>query len=240
MQGLARVPGDPPAPAPRPSTPGERSKGTLRAPRLRAGRPPTASGYPVRGNSRGSPAPPGGATARVEVGWGQGSGWKGRWGEPTAARLRSPARPPRHPPGPGRAALARPPAEPGAVAGPGSGAAAQAAPGPGAALGAVSLSAGPAAARRHRGRRRRAQKHFSISRQARRRRPGLARGRAGVRRAEPAGCVGAGPADRRAPPPPRALKPPGVGSSSLGVPSERRGGAGKTGGDRIGSWDLRS
>lgn len=72
MQGLARVPGAPPAPAPRPSTPGEQSEGPPRAPRLPAG--PPASGYRVRGNSRGSPAPPGGATARV------GGGGKSRGG----------------------------------------------------------------------------------------------------------------------------------------------------------------
>lgn len=60
-----------------------------------------------------------------EGGGGDRGRGEGRWGlgrgeGPSAARLRSPARPPRHPPGPGRAALARPPAEPGAGAGPGS------------------------------------------------------------------------------------------------------------------------
>ena len=67
-----------------------------------------------------TPARPRRATARVgaEVGV---RGRSGRGEGPLASRLLSPACPPRHPPGPGRAALARPPAEPGAGAGPGSG-----------------------------------------------------------------------------------------------------------------------
>lgn len=122
MQGLARVPGDPLAPAPRSSRPGEGSEGPSGAPRLRA--------HPLPRATQGAAFPPEpwppplrrghglrgvGAGIRVE-----GDGVCGGGGA-LSPPPRSPARPPRHPPGPGRAALARPSAEPGAGAGPGSG-----------------------------------------------------------------------------------------------------------------------
>lgn len=102
--------------------PGSRARGPRETPASRA---PPAS--PRVGRHRTlrflrTPPPPG--SEGHGEGGGRGRGWGGRSGRgegPLASRLLSPACPPRHPPGPGRAALARPPAEPGAGAGPGSG-----------------------------------------------------------------------------------------------------------------------
>lgn len=86
--------------------------------------------------------------------------------------------------------------------------------GPRAALGGVSVSAGPALpARRNCSRCRRGLKHFSISRQARRRRPGLARGRRG-RGLWGGGAGGAGPAGRHLPKPSRACCRTGLAAAT--------------------------
>lgn len=149
-------------------------------------------------------ARPGSEGSRRGWRWGQGSGLRrmapGEGGRalrrPAPLTRASAATSPR--PGPRRA---RPPAgraRSGSRAGV-SVRAALAAPGPGAAWRGVSVTAGPAAAHGDCGRRRRSQKHFSISRQALRRRPGQARGRAGARgrgqregRARGGACAGRG------------------------------------------------
>lgn len=147
MQGLARLPGDPPAPAPRPKQARGAKRGAPKSPP--APRAHRASGDPGLGKARGRPARPGAAaTAGRGCGGGRGRGGGG-WGSPRPPgsahpRVRRDIPPARAAP---RSPARRP--SPEREPGRGQGAAVRAAPGPGAAPGGVSVATDPAAARRH-------------------------------------------------------------------------------------------
>lgn len=181
MQGLAQVPRDPPARARRLSRLGKPNDGPQETPDS-AG--PRASGGPGLRIPAGTPtlipAPLGRTVGGW--GWGRGRGWRMGRGEcrspepPSSAhpRVRRDIPPARAAP---RSAARRlsPEREPGR----GQSAGCFGRSEPRAALEGFNVPAGPTAACRNCSCRRRAQKHFPISRQARRHRPGLARGRAG-------------------------------------------------------------